>query len=292
MRRVRVFDRALSGDAIAALAKSSETAADIEGLVADYAPGNAKDGKIVINGAGSGLSAKIVNKVDVVESAGQKQFRFGGDGYLDVAHDVRLGLANAFTFDAWIRPQRLPEGGARIIDKVAAGTDRGYTFDTCPGNSLRLITPNGVLSFDAKLEPGVWRHVAASFDAKGELRLYVGGKQVAAAPAKSSTSKDTLARIGAFCAAMREAGLAETYEARHAQLVVDYVSAMHAREKMKDQGKIVSLPEPSQSAADLSYLDTANKLADGLAKTVSSYEGSGDVHKKQALDIWKKCASN
>lgn len=292
MRRVRVFDRALSAKEIAALAKSSETPVDIEGLVADYAPGNAKDGKIVINGAGSGLTAKIVNKVDVVESAGEKQFRFSGDGCLDVAHDARLGLANAFTFDAWIRPQRLPEGGARIIDKVAAGTDRGYTFDTCPGNSLRLITPNGALSLDAKLEPGVWRHVAASFDAKGELRLYVGGKQVAATPAKSSTSKDTFARIGAFCAAMREAGLAETYEARHAQLVVDYVAAMHAREKMKVQGKIVLLPEPSQSAADLSYLETATKLVDGLAKTILSYEGSGDSNKKQVLDIWKKYASN
>ena len=46
----------------------------------------------------------------------------------------------------------------------------------------------------------------------------------------------------------------------------------------------------SQSAADQSYLDTARKLAGGLAQVLASYEQSGDAKRKQLARLWQQSA--
>jgi len=88
-------------------------------------------------------------------------------------------LAAGITIEAWIKPRKLGEGGARIVDKITAGDRDGFLFDTYPGNSLRFIC--GSTQLDAKdvTPPGEWTHVAAVADSAGVgCRLYVNGKAI------------------------------------------------------------------------------------------------------------------
>ena len=90
-----------------------------------------------------------------------------GKGYLEVAPDPRLDLTSAVTLEAWVRPDQLAAGGARILDKSRVGTSNAYLLDTHPGGSLRLIVERGTLSYDAQLPADEWSHVAATVDAAG-----------------------------------------------------------------------------------------------------------------------------
>jgi hypothetical protein len=75
-------------------------------------------------------------------------------------------------------------------------------------------------------------------------------------------------------------GLGESYEASHILLALKAIRTIHQRKKLLSQGKISQLPEPSQTAADKSYIDTAYRLCDGLERVLRSYENSTDPHKK------------
>lgn len=98
----------------------------------------------------------------------------------EVESSPKVNLTDSVTLEAWIKPEKLPNGGGRIIDKLIAGTNRGYLLDTYPGNSLRMITAAGILTYDAKLKPGQWAHVAGVFSAsQGIFKLYLNGIEVA-----------------------------------------------------------------------------------------------------------------
>jgi len=99
---------------------------------------------------------------------------------LEVKDCPALSLTESLTLEAWLRPERLGSGGARIIDKSQAGTSLGFMLDTWPGNSLRLVAGEPHLRNDAKLPPGRWSHVAGVFSRpQGIRKLYVNGKEVA-----------------------------------------------------------------------------------------------------------------
>jgi alpha-L-fucosidase 2 len=84
------------------------------------------------------------------------------------------------TLEAWVRPQALPSGGARIVDKITPGGSDGFLLDTWPGNSLRFITKAGVLEKKDCLAAGEWHHVAATVDPeRGELKMFLDGAEVA-----------------------------------------------------------------------------------------------------------------
>ncbi|HNR36098.1 MAG TPA: hypothetical protein PKO36_13015, partial [Candidatus Hydrogenedentes bacterium] len=102
---------------------------------------------------------------------------------------------------------------------------------------------------------------------------------------KDIASDVPYARIGAFYNHLAEAGLGETYEARHARLIVDYVAAMHARAELRGKGRLPVLPEESQRAAEQSYIDAANRLASGLKAKVMSYDGSSDPEKRRMFAL-------
>ena len=83
-----------------------------------------------------------------------------------------------FTLSAWIRPTTLTPG--RIFDKMTAGGNDGFIFDTHPGDRLRLIVGDMTLSSPSCLVKDKWQYVAASYDSKtGEANLYLDGKRVA-----------------------------------------------------------------------------------------------------------------
>jgi len=101
-----------------------------------------------------------------------------------------------------------------------------------------------------------------------------------------------LARVHSFYAGLAESGLGESYEAEHAKLVLEYAVVVKRRREMLAKGEIKPLPEPSQSAADKSYVDTVTKLREGLQAVVQSYEGSNDPHKKRLYHLWRKSLAN
>jgi len=287
IRRARLFRRALTGEEIQTLARDpSATLPGDPALVADYLLGQVQDGRVP-NAAGHGLEARVVGTLQAVDAPGGQALRFSGQGYLEVAVDPRLDLREAYTLEAWICPQKLPDSGARILDRITAGTDDGYLLDTCPGNSLRFITEQGTLGYDARLQPETWAHVAATFDAADGLRLYLNGQWVAAGPAKPFPAALPLAQMGALYARLCEAGLGQSYEAQHAKRVVDYVAALHARTALKNAGKLPLLPPASQAAADRSYLDAAQRLTEGLVNVLNSYATSRNPRQRRVFAIWQ-----
>jgi hypothetical protein len=91
-----------------------------------------------------------------------------------------LDLTEEVTLEAWIKSNRMPLAGGRIIDKLIPGTDIGYLLDTYPGNSLRMITSNGQIGYDAKLTSNEWTHVVGVYSApKKIMKLFINGKEVA-----------------------------------------------------------------------------------------------------------------
>jgi hypothetical protein len=97
-----------------------------------------------------------------------------------LSDSAQWDLASGFTLEAWVKPQRLAGGGARLVDKITPGVSDGFLFDTFPGNSLRFICGQTILQQKEALPAGQWTHVAAVADAgAGGCRLYVNGKRVA-----------------------------------------------------------------------------------------------------------------
>jgi hypothetical protein len=135
--RVSVFDRALSPTEVKALAA----------LGRQQAP-QGTDGLL--------LSATALGPVDKSQ-----------------AWDFKAGL----TVEAWIKPDKLPASGARIVDKITPGGSDGFLLDTFPGNSLRFICGHSQINAKDATPAGQWTHVAAVADPKGGgCTLYVGGK--------------------------------------------------------------------------------------------------------------------
>ena len=91
-----------------------------------------------------------------------------------------LDLTDEVTLEAWVKADRMSEGGGRILDKSTPGTSDGYLLDTYPGNSLRMMTLNGPVAYPAKLSHERWTHVVGVYSASKRVQaLYVDGKEVA-----------------------------------------------------------------------------------------------------------------
>jgi alpha-L-fucosidase 2 len=91
-----------------------------------------------------------------------------------------LNLTDEVTLEAWVKADRMPQGGGRIVDKSVPGTQIGYMLDTYPGNSLRFLNAKGMCTFKANLGADEWTHVAGVYSASEKvMKLYLAGKEVA-----------------------------------------------------------------------------------------------------------------
>lgn len=90
-----------------------------------------------------------------------------------------IDFTHSFTLEAWINPDRLEPG--RIFDKLTAGKNDGFLFDTHPGDTLRLIVGDHELNAPPHiLAANQWHHAAATVDVvSGSLRIFLDGKVVA-----------------------------------------------------------------------------------------------------------------
>lgn len=98
-----------------------------------------------------------------------------------VAENLKeLDLSAGITLAAWIRPEEMTPG--RIIDRMSAGQNDGFLFDTHPGDSLRFIVGQREVRADGILTRGAWHHVAATYDpSTANLAVYLDGRRVAGA---------------------------------------------------------------------------------------------------------------
>jgi hypothetical protein len=177
-----VFARALTAEEVAALAARKEDKLRKDpALVGCWTFDNLAGGAFASRGSAD-LPARIVGRADVVDAPGGKALRLTGAGYVEVAHHARLDLRKSVTLAAWIRPQAGTPADGRILDKSRAGTSNGYLLDTYPGGrSLRVIAEPKTLVRRDCLRLGRWAHVAATFDAAGQQRLYLDGRCVTSA---------------------------------------------------------------------------------------------------------------
>ena len=103
-----------------------------------------------------------------------------GEATGPIADSESWDFSAGFAIEAWLKPRKLPGGGARIVDKITPGGSEGFLFDTFPGNSLRLICGELQLNVKDAVPAGRWTHVAAVADPNaGGCRIYVNGKLAA-----------------------------------------------------------------------------------------------------------------
>jgi len=95
-----------------------------------------------------------------------------------------------------------------------------------------------------------------------------------------------LKTIGRFVKRMNERDLGDSYEAQHARLIVDYVSAIRLRHELLKNEKIAPLAPASQEAANQLYFSTTAKLIQGLKKTIQEYQNTTDSHQRMVFGIW------
>ena len=94
--------------------------------------------------------------------------------------------------------------------------------------------------------------------------------------------------LKAFQGHLKRAGLGNTYEAAHAKLAEQAIEAAMLRRSLQEASLIKPLPASSQAAADKSYIDTANKLYDGLEGVLKSHAASTVSARQQLHDLWSK----
>ncbi|MCD4769782.1 MAG: hypothetical protein K8R35_06405 [Bacteroidales bacterium] len=99
--------------------------------------------------------------------------------------------------------------------------------------------------------------------------------------------RTSVVKIDRFYYELVRAGIGETYEAAHAKLIVDCISSIRNRLILLRQGKLKPLPEASQTAADKSYIDAAQKLSTGLEDVLKSYAQSIEPDRKRIDQIWR-----
>ena len=199
MARVRLYNRPLSSEEIAAQAKSLAAPAVADGCVGDWPLDEIKDGAFP-NLANPRLPGKITGPVTVADGPEGKCARLDGQGWIETPHDPGLEMRDRFTLEAWVKPSQL--GGFRLIDKSQAGTNSGYMLDMYGG--LRFIGRLGMVSANPKWEAGKWKHVAVTFDRHEGLRLYADGKMIL--ERKPQTAPPDLARVSQCYALQRFIG--------------------------------------------------------------------------------------
>lgn len=109
---------------------------------------------------------------------GRVAWTFDGiDDAVRVPHDPAL-VTPAFTVACWFRVASLPGRGSLVGKPFGNGAINSWQLSTDPDGALVMVTTDGAandrLVAPASFQPGVWVHVAGSFDGMTK-RLFVDG---------------------------------------------------------------------------------------------------------------------
>lgn len=105
-------------------------------------------------------------------------------------------------------------------------------------------------------------------------------------PAHAEGLRPRLERVLRFAGRVRAANVPAGYEAAHADLIVQFALTIPERQARLASGTLARLPEPSQAAADKSYVDAAIRLCDGLARVLDGYAKSDDPRRQELHRLW------
>jgi hypothetical protein len=95
-------------------------------------------------------------------------------------------------------------------------------------------------------------------------------------------------RLREFERRLQAEGLGKSYEAAHARLAIDTVTAAGRRGKLIESGQLKPLPDNREAAADRTYLDTATKVCDGLEAVLKSYGNSASQRERKIYAAWER----
>ena len=282
MKRVRIWRRALTDAEVAAAARGGAPGAR---PAADYRLDTPILGNVLRGSRNPAFTMRWVSATPPgVRDGG---LHFDGASFLEAPASDAIDFQGDFTIDLWARPAELPQGGARLVDHCTVGAADGYNLDLLDaGRTLRLITVFGAVQGPVELQPGEWRHIAATCTKDGAIRLYLDGTVVAGGkgnlkPTEAATAGVDLKAVGRFYALAAGAGLKRTYAAEHAALVIRCIEALQARRKLQADGELedVTIPgvPPAVSArVDRLYVETIRKLTDGLCDWLQAAEHAPD----------------
>ena len=200
----------------------------------------------------------------------------------------------------------IPPGISELqqLDPIRFGNKQLY-LSTVGSGPITSVRVNGKLwrKFDGNsvslpyaATPNVAQIVIALGGSDGKLRRPAARQEIVLAPGQGSgvlsaafvTLDARAEKVLAFQGRLEAAGFGGSYEAAHAQLILEAVRVAHEHESLLSAGKLPPLPEASQAAADKSYVETATKLCDGLDALMKSYEKSSDERARKIFDLWSE----
>jgi hypothetical protein len=218
------------------------------------------------------------------------------DAFGPAAAFVRGLFEYQYRADGLTLTPHIPSGIDRLdqLDPIRFGTKKLYL--TISGHGpVTSVTVNGKRwkSFDAE---SVFLPYNQTPDA-ARVAIDLGGAIASAGPTRAGLPaappsapvaelSGPAATLGAFLQQMVAAGLSETYETAHAQLILETLRARDERRDLLRAGKLARLEEPSQAAADKSYQDTVDKLLNGFATLMKSYENSPDPRRRKVFQLY------
>ena len=185
--RITIFDKPLTESEILNLFNSGVSSHFPEkDALACWQFKNLESNKVQ-NLTSTNFEGKIIGEIISTNLNGIKVGWFKSGG-IEIPNDKPFEFRNGFTFEGWIMPEKTA-GAARIIDKVTAGIDDGFLFDTYPGKSLRLLVGNENIIAKDCLPESKWSHIAATYDPlSGIMKIYLNGVVVASNAEKSEIS--------------------------------------------------------------------------------------------------------
>lgn len=280
---VEIYSKALKPEQVRKLAKGEQI--DSQDLVAAWRFEEVRDNRVP-SVAGKAHTLALSGETGVADSARGKALHLDGKGHAETAHTADLMLTEQGSVTVWVSPSASLPASVRIVDKIPAGVDNGYMIDVNVERKLRLITSIGTLTTESAIEAGKMSHVAATWDAKGELRMYVDGKQVASKPCEMQPGVALVKRVTSFAKSLEAQGVGETYVGRHAQLAADAVTAIVDRQRLMAEGKITPIEDSRRAAADQLYVDTAIKICQGFERVMNAYKEASEPEKANVYGLW------
>lgn len=134
----------------------------------------------------------------------------GSNDYIEIP-DAPAFTSNSLTIEAWIKPD-IVSGNNVISSKYNSSEQKTTWYFATENNALRFLVyedfpspGRGIVSNPNVLSPGIWQHVAATFDsATHDIKLYLNGIELPSLPISGYYSDinhimdtDTPVRIGA-----------------------------------------------------------------------------------------------
>jgi len=121
--------------------------------------------------------------INAVWTAGQigGALEFDGTAHVNCGNDSSLDMNDAMTICTWVNPDDVVGGTRRIISRgyYNSSSDAGSIalfYNNDPGEFIYRIRHNqNTKTITAPGSPGVWQHIAATYDS-GTMELYINGQ--------------------------------------------------------------------------------------------------------------------